>query len=93
MDKQLRKEICSEVRASVEQAMETYQERWVTGDTLQQHIEVFTKAWLKAYGKSLPRTQAAVTLSDGSTKRTMWVYPLHRIQRMIENGQIKQLSC
>ena len=92
MDKQLRNEITSQVSQVVADAMEVYGERWVSGDTLQQHCEIFTKAWLKAYGSSLPRTQAAVTLKDGSVKHTKWIYPLHRIVKMIENGQIKHLS-
>ena len=93
MDRQLRNEIVSNVRKIVADAMEMYKERWVSGETLQQHCEIFTRSWLKAYGSSLPRTQAAVQVKDGSVKRTKWIYPLHRIIRMVENGEIKQLSC
>lgn len=92
MDRLLRKEICQEVKNSLQVAMETYQERWVTADTLQKHIEIFTKPWLKAYGKYLPRTHATVTLPDGTIKRTKWIYPLHRLTRMVETGDIKKLS-
>lgn len=92
MDSLLRKEITSQVSQVVADAMEVYGERWVSGDTLQQHCEIFTRSWLKAYGKCLPRTQAAVQLEDGSVKRTKWIYPLHKIIKMVENGQIKQLS-
>lgn len=93
MDKLLRNEITSQVSQVVADAMEVYGERWVCDETLQQHCEIFTKTWLKAYGSSLPRTQAAVKLADGSVKYTKkWIYPLHRIMKMIENGQIKQLS-
>ena len=92
MDSLLRKEITSQVSQVVADAMEVYGERWVSGDTLQQHCEIFTRSWLKAYGKCLPRTQAAVQLEDGSVTRTKWIYPLHKIQKMINDGQIKHLS-
>jgi hypothetical protein len=92
MDSLLRKEITSQVSQVVADTMEVYGERWVSGDTLQQHCEIFTRSWLKAYGKCLPRTQAAVQLEDGSVKRTKWIYPLHKIQKMINDGQIKYLS-
>lgn len=93
MDSLLRKEITSQVSKVVADAMEVYEERWVFGETLQQHCEIFTSAWLKSYGSSLPRTQGAVKLADGSIKCTKrWIYPLHRIMKMISDGQIKQLS-
>lgn len=91
MDRQLRADICNEVKASIAESMEVYKERWVSAETLRQHCEIFTKAWMKHYGKYLPRTQAIVTLQNGEQKATKWVYPLHKILAMLENGKIKQL--
>jgi hypothetical protein len=70
------------------EAYETYNEKWVTGRTLGEYIETMTAAWLKSYGNRLPRRRTVMKTDDGKSVSSPFVYPLHRIQRMIENNEI-----
>jgi hypothetical protein len=96
MDRELRREIAAEVREVTERVQrehwETYNEKWVRGKELGKVIACFGAGWLKAYGSSLPRTQAIVLDKNNVEVETGWVYPLHRIQRMMINGEIKGLK-
>lgn len=91
MDKMLRAEIAGEVRQAMTEAMELYGERWVSGQELGEQIACFSKSWLRVYGKLLPRMQVVVTEESGDEHKSGWCYPLHRILRMMENGQVKDL--
>lgn len=92
MDRLLRAQIVAEVNASVATALETYNEEWVNGEQLISYFGMFTKGWLKSYGHLLPRTRAEVQKADGTKCTTAWAYPRHKIARMIEKGEIKQLN-
>jgi hypothetical protein len=91
MDKMLRAEIVATVQMAQMEANETYNERWLTDKQLCEHVGVFTKRWLKDNGYLLPRTRAEWSDQKGN-HRTPWVYPLHRINRMIASGEIKRLT-
>jgi hypothetical protein len=91
MDRQLRAEIVNTVNRAVMEANEMYQERWLTDEMLCEHVGVFTKRWLKDNGQMLPRTRAEWS-DDKGEHRTAWLYPLHKIQRMIASGEIKRLT-
>lgn len=87
------------VRNGIEKAVtgllakrEEDEERWVTGKTLGSYIETMTDNWLKEYGQTLPRTRAEIENGDGSLTTGHWLYPLHRIERMLWNGEIKKLA-
>lgn len=92
MNIELRREIAQEVRAAMVDVNEIYREEWLTADQLSKRIGCFTKSWLKAYGQALPRTHASVVDPDGNEAKTSWVYPLHKIQRMIMEGKIERLQ-
>lgn len=92
MDKVLRAEIVNTVNQTIREMMEIYGEKWLTADQLIDNFGCFTKGWLKAYGYTLPRTQAIVTDENGEQHRTSWVYPMHKINRMILDGRIKSLD-
>ena len=85
-------EMKSIVRRAMEEGLEMYQEQWVTGDVLCQRFQMFTKDWLKRYGKLLPHTQAVVTAADGKKHKTSVCYALNKIQRMVQTGEIKRLN-
>lgn len=89
MDRVLRQEIVREFR----QQMTELNERYVTAETLCQHIEVLTPEWLKRHGSCLNRTRAEWTDTDGVRHQTSWVYPLHEIMMMAKDGRIKNLVC
>lgn len=91
MDKLLRAEIVSEVKRSMAEISEMYNEVWLTGDKLGERFGMFNPGWLKAYGHTLPRTQAIVRDGDSKEHRSSWVYPAHKIARMIAEGGIKNL--
>lgn len=92
MDKMLKKELVIEMRNLMKAVFEQNHEQWVTGKQLAAQIGCFTAAWLKNYGQALPRTRAIVTDKDGIEHAGSWIYPLHRIQRMIESDKIKNLK-
>ena len=85
-------ELVNEVRLSVMRAMETYDERWLTDDQLVEHIGIMTKRWLREHGDMLPRTRVNWTDGKGQQHTSSWMYPLHRIQAMIEDGRISRLK-
>lgn len=91
MDKQLRAEIVATVKRSLMEAMETYDERWLTDEQIGEYIGVLSKRWLRDHGDLLPRTRGEWTDSNGGRHATSWMYPLHRIQAMIADGRIKEL--
>ena len=91
MDKLLRAELVATVERTVKKAMEVYQERWITADEMQQFVSVFTKRWLQDHGHLLPRTPVEWTDANGERHTSSYLYPLHRIQAMIEDGRIKDL--
>ena len=92
IDKAFRMELVNEVRLSVMRAMETYDERWLTDDQLAEHIGIMTKRWLREHGDMLPRTRVNWTDGKGRQHTSSWMYPLHRIQAMIEDGRISRLK-
>ena len=91
MDRILRAEIVAEVKQTVAEAMEMYQEQWLTSDQLMQRFGFITKDWLKKYGETLPRERMEVIDADGELRCSRWGYPLHKIQRMIAERQHKRL--
>lgn len=66
-----------------ERVMQGYAEQWVSAATLAQHIEIFTPRWLERNGSKLPRIQP---MEGGK-----YMYPLHKIQKMMQDGSIKEL--
>lgn len=86
----LRAEIVGEVRKAMQESLEMYREQWVTEKELMKHVQCLNKTWFKTYGHTLPREQVVVT--DDKPHRTGWCYPLHRIQRMLQSGELKTLK-
>jgi hypothetical protein len=87
MDRQLRAEIVATVR----QAMLTFNEKWVTAETLCEHVETLNKRWLKDHGHMFNRTRVEWTDKDGHHAQA-WLYPLNEIKEWIMNGKIKELA-
>ena len=87
MDARLR----AEVVATVRKAMTTYNEKWVTADVLCQHVGTLTKRFLQDHGDLFNRTRVEWTDRSGQRHPQGWLYPLHEILEMVENGKIKEL--
>lgn len=92
MDRILRAEITGEVRKVLTDVLEGTNEHWVSGEELGKQISCFTPAWLRLYGSSLPRTRAIVTKPDGTKSHSSYTYPLHKIQRMLANNEMINLT-
>lgn len=92
IDKVFRMELIAAVSQSVMKAMETYDERWLTDEQLVDHIGIMTKRWLREHGDMLPRTRVNWVDDKGQQHTSSWMYPLHRIQAMIQDGRIKRLK-
>ena len=91
MDKQTKVEIKAVVRDAIREAMECYEERWLTDREMSQYISVLTQRWLRDHGDILPRTPIEWTDKQGTRHTTSYLYPLHRIQAMMADGRIKEL--
>ena len=93
MDARLRAEIV----ATVKQAMTTYNEKWVTAEVLCEHVGTLTKRFLQDHGQMFNRTRVEWNEKDakGNTRHVVareWLYPLHEILEMVEDGRIKELK-
>jgi len=86
------KSILLDIKRQLMQTMYERTERWVEADTLSKEIECLSASWMKQYAKLLPRTRAEVRHEDGTVRCSHWVYPLHKINEMFANGQIKNLT-
>ena len=92
MDKQTKVEIKVTVSNAIKEAMECYNERWLTDREMSQYVSVMTQRWLREHGEMLPRTPIEWTDRHGKRHATSYLYPLHRIQAMITDGRIKNLK-
>lgn len=93
MDRMLRAEIVGACKEVMREHYEMYNEVCVSGKELGKHISIFSEAWLKKYGHLLPRTNVVVTDPDGTEHHSSWSYPLHKIQRMMFNDELKILKA
>ena len=76
---------------SAKDEVEKLEEKWVKADELVKTFAFMSKDWMKQYGSTLPRVQACVMDGDVEHK-SAYVYPLHKIQRMMWSGEIKNLK-
>ena len=91
MDRLLRAEIVAEVKRAMMESLEVAEEKWLTASELCDQFQMFTASWLKTYGKFLPRQRAEV-IENGKVTASRWAYPMHKIARMIDNNEIKNLG-
>ena len=91
LEKELQCAIMRTIEEGVREAMSQFGEEYVTGKELCKRFQMFTPNWLKLYGHLLPRTRAEVTEQSGESHVTGWCYPVNKIGRMIESGEIKPL--
>lgn len=85
LDRQTREAIALAVEKGITRRMEMYEEVWLTGDQLCERFGMISKGWLEKYGYKLPRERMEVM--DEQTGRVVgsrWGYPLHRINRWIQ---------
>ena len=88
MDRQLREVFRQEFR----RAMEGLNERYVTAETLCEHVETLTPQWLKHNGSCFNRTKVRWQDTNGVWhEKSPWLYPLHEIMAMVQDGRIKEL--
>lgn len=66
-------------------------ERYVTAETLCQHVETLTPDWLKRNGSCFNRTRQEWKDKKGVKHAGSWLYPLHEIIFMVQDGRIKEL--
>lgn len=92
IDIALRAAITGTVNKAMTEIMEQYNERWVTAKELRHHFSFFSESWLDTYGHLLDRTRVSVKMPDGSEHNTGWNYPLHKIARMVETGELKEIQ-
>ncbi len=90
IDRRLKEEILKEFAGqSVRYHYEVMNEVWLTGAKLSEQLQFFSKDWLKRYGYLLPRERMVMVDEEGIEHKSGWCYPLHRIQRMVHERQIR----
>ena len=87
----------AKIVAAVTKAMKSFNEKWVTADTLCEHVETLTPRFLKDHGSMFNRTRVEWNEKDesGNMRHVVsreWLYPLHEIQEWIITGKIKELQ-
>ena len=91
MDRMLRAEIIATVRATMQEVLEGADEVWLKPKQLLEQFGMLNQEWLDNNGHLLPREYASVVLPGGEEKCTRWAYPMHKINRMIQEGKLKGL--
>ena len=91
MDRMLRAEIIATVRQTMTEVLEGADEVWLKPKQLLEQFGMLSQEWLDRNGELLPREYASVVLTDGEEKCTRWAYPMHKINRMIQEGKLKGL--
>lgn len=93
MDKLLRAEIVAEVKRSLAEVNEVYQEEWLTKEQLCEQFPMFTLSWIKNFGEksAIPRERISVQSEDGSGVRSRFMYPKNKINRLIAEGYFRNL--
>jgi len=93
MDKLLRAEIVAEVKRSLAEVNEVYQEVWLTKEQLCEMFPMFTPSWIKTFGEksAMPRERISVQSEDGSGVRSRYMYPKHKINRLIAEGYFRNI--
>ena len=87
----LRAEIIVTVRQAMQEVLEGADEVWLRPKQLLEQFGMFSQEWLDNNGHLLPREYVSVVLPDGEEKCTRWAYPKHKINRMIQEGNLKGL--
>lgn len=82
----------AKVLAIIRKAMRTYCEKWVTAEVLCEHVCTLTPRFLRDHGTIFNRTQVIWTDKNGVEHQQGWLYPLHEILEMVEDGRIKELK-
>ena len=90
----MRAKIVATVRATMTEVLEGADEVWLTPEEFCKTFGMFTKEWLARYGELLPREKARMVMQDGTVKETRsWAYPKHRINRMIQEGKLREMAA
>ena len=90
MDRILRAEIIATVRETMREVLEGADEIYLTPQQLAERISFLPLEWIRKNGELLPR-ECAIVIVNGKPKKTNDGYPLHKIQRMIQEGKLKGL--
>lgn len=91
LDPMLRAEIVATVRETMREVLEGADEIYVTPEQLSERISFLPIEWIRRNGYLLPR-ECAIVMVGGKPRKTNDGYPLHKIQRMIREGKLKELE-
>ena len=92
MDKLLKAEIIATIKTTMKEILEGSDEIWLTADQLMERFQMLSPEWMRHNAKLLPRERAVVVQADGERKATRWAYPMHKINRMIQERKLINLK-
>ena len=90
LDPMLRAEIVATVRETMREVLEGADEIYLSPEQLAERFSFLPIGWIRKNGYLLPRECAIVTI-NGKQVKTNDGYPLHKIQRMVREGKLKNL--
>ena len=88
LDKETKGEIAAVVFDAVLRTLEGAEEKWMTADALCEQFQFLSPSWLKRHGKHLNPIRATVIDENGKQHQTGLAYPMHKIQRMIQENRM-----
>lgn len=91
LDTTTRRLIAKAIEQGISAKMETYNEKWITEVELCKELPSFTLSWLKEYGQKVPRERVNVCRNGVMIPTKKWMYPLHKIKRMLAEGNFRAI--
>lgn len=87
LDRETQLMITQVVNDAVKRALEGAEERWLTRKQLLEQFGMLSEDWVKKHGKHLCPA-SAIVIEDGVEHITREAYPLHKINRMIQENRL-----
>ena len=87
LDRETQLMITQVVNDAVKRALEGAEERWLTRKQLLEQFGMLSEDWVKKHGKHLCPA-SAIVIEDGVEHVTREAYPLHKINRMIQENRL-----
>ena len=92
-EKILEAKIVAVVEKAMTKKLEEAEEVWLTKEQLCEQFPMFTPSWIKTFGEksAIPRERISVQSEDGSGVRSRFMYPKHKINRLINDGYFRNI--
>lgn len=91
MDRIFEAKLLALIDRKMTERLEGADEVWLKPKQFLERFGMFSQEWLDENGHLLPREYASVIWPDEKEHCTRYAYPVHKINRMIQEGKLKGL--